>query len=377
MEHGKHFPQTMEMYMAYNTALTSMKIQQKQFQAKHYEHCWSTHGISPDIMKSNVLSHLKFPLGKETVPLFIRKQFLHCKDTPDRETDPFTPGNQFLQSHKNFTMETILQPFVDDETGLSTLGTCLQPFDNSTSMTSLKLSEKPIVSICMLTLTVGANPEWQPMNREEHSNKAFNSSELSGSICNKLDHPRKNTSQQEQNIRLTGQINIELVNDNQNLLLDLSDSWHHVETLPINSRHISNEHGVTVNTRIQAHHGSRYRNPVPDHLLPGLSTHYSTAISPRFEIIDTLWYMHMVPERPKKEAHIPPETSACVYSTTYWRTRQQTREAWRKMLNGNQHQPSPTMHPTHIGLSKRKVQYNPGCTNISTPPGYTNIQTPC
>ena len=38
-------------------------------------------------MKSNVPSHLKFQLGKETVPLFIRKQFLQGKDTPDRETE--------------------------------------------------------------------------------------------------------------------------------------------------------------------------------------------------------------------------------------------------------------------------------------------------
>ena len=53
--------------MANNTALTLMKTQQKQFQAKSYEHCRPTHGISPDIMKSNVLTHLKFPLGKETV----------------------------------------------------------------------------------------------------------------------------------------------------------------------------------------------------------------------------------------------------------------------------------------------------------------------
>ena len=98
MEHDKHFPQTMEMYMANNTALTLMKIQQQQFQAENYEYCWPIHGISPDIMKSNVLIHLKFPPGKETVPLFLRKQFLHGKNTPDRETDPFAPGNQFLQS---------------------------------------------------------------------------------------------------------------------------------------------------------------------------------------------------------------------------------------------------------------------------------------
>ena len=107
-------------------------------------------------MKSNVSSHLKFPPGKETVPLFLRKQFFHGNNTPDRETDPSAPGNQFLQSHKNFIMATNLQPFVDKETVLSTLGTSLQPL------------EKPLMNTCTLTLTfiMEANPKWQPMNRK-------------------------------------------------------------------------------------------------------------------------------------------------------------------------------------------------------------------
>ena len=110
-------------------------------------------------------------------------------------------------------------------------------------------------------------------------------------------------------------LTLSLLMINQNLLLDLSDSWHHVETLPIESTHIPNKHRVTATSRIQAHHGSRYRDPVPDLLLPGPTTHHSTAIYLRFEIMDTLWYMHTVPERPKKEAHIPPENlSMCLFN---------------------------------------------------------------
>ena len=122
-----------------------------------------------------------------------------------------------------------------------------------------------------MTFTLGANPKWQPMNREEHSNKAFNSSEPPGSTSNKQDQQRKNTSQQEQIIRPTGQINIELINDNQNLLLDPSDSWHHMEIPPIDSRHIPYEqshnqpqkyrHTTDPGTEIQYRSPSRTINP--------------------------------------------------------------------------------------------------------------------
>ena len=101
-------------------------------------------------MKRNVLSHLRFPPGKETVPPFPGKQFPQGKDTPGRETDPPLPGNQFLQGKKNFTLESNLKPFVDKETVPSTLGTSLNPFVNTCTLT--------------LTFTMETNPEWKSKN---------------------------------------------------------------------------------------------------------------------------------------------------------------------------------------------------------------------
>ena len=99
MEPDRHFPTSMEKYMDNNLTLTQEKIQHKP-----------THGISPDLQKSTVLSHIEFPLGMESMPSF--------------------PGNQFLQGKENSTLGTNLKPFVDTCTFTLTftLGTDQRPF---------------------------------------------------------------------------------------------------------------------------------------------------------------------------------------------------------------------------------------------------------
>ena len=124
-------------------------------------------------------------------------------------------------------LEINLKLFVDKDTVPSILGTSLKPFVNTCTLT--------------LTFAVGTNSEWKPMNRDSQKAKALNSSNTDspGSTSNELDHLRKNTSQQEQIIRLTGQINIVLINDKKNLLPDLLNKFQHREMLFIKSKHNS------------------------------------------------------------------------------------------------------------------------------------------
>ena len=119
MENARHFPTSMEMCMNDHLTLTPEKIQQKQFQGKTSEQCCSTHGISPDLWKSTVLSHVEFP--------------------PDIESMPSFPGNQFLQGKEKSTLGTKLKPFMD--TCTFTLGTDQQP--------SVDTDQKPFTNSCL------------------------------------------------------------------------------------------------------------------------------------------------------------------------------------------------------------------------------------
>ena len=65
MEHVRHFPTSMEMCMDDHLTLTPEKIQQKQFQYRTFEQCYSTHDISPDSEKNTVLSHTEFPWAQK------------------------------------------------------------------------------------------------------------------------------------------------------------------------------------------------------------------------------------------------------------------------------------------------------------------------
>ena len=71
MEHDRNFLAFMEKCMSNNLTLNSEKIQFKQSQVSFYGHCWSKHGITPDPKKIQVLSHMEFPLDKETMRSFL------------------------------------------------------------------------------------------------------------------------------------------------------------------------------------------------------------------------------------------------------------------------------------------------------------------
>ena len=100
VEHARHFPTSMEMYMGDHLTLITEKTQQQQFQVKTSEQSCSTHSISPDSQKNTVLRHAEFPPSMESVQIFL--------------------GNQFLQGKEKSTLRTKLKPFVD--TGTFTLG---------------------------------------------------------------------------------------------------------------------------------------------------------------------------------------------------------------------------------------------------------------
>ena len=57
--------------MSNNLTLNSERIQFKQSQVSFYGHCWSKHGISPDLKKIQALNHMKFPPDKETMKSFL------------------------------------------------------------------------------------------------------------------------------------------------------------------------------------------------------------------------------------------------------------------------------------------------------------------
>ena len=100
VEHAGHFPTYVEMYMDHGLTLTTEKIQQKQFQDKVCEQCCSTHSISPHSQKNTVRNHAEFPPGMESVPVFLRKQFLQGKEK-FVDTGTFTLGTIILINFLN------------------------------------------------------------------------------------------------------------------------------------------------------------------------------------------------------------------------------------------------------------------------------------
>ena len=71
MEHDRNFLAFMEKCMSNNLTLNLEKIQFKQSQVSFYGHCWSKHGITPDPKKIQALTHVEFPLDKETMRSFL------------------------------------------------------------------------------------------------------------------------------------------------------------------------------------------------------------------------------------------------------------------------------------------------------------------
>ena len=138
MEHIRHFPTSMEMCMDDHHTLTTEKTQQKQSQGKASEQCCSTHSISLDSQKNNVLSHAEFPSSMESMP--------------------FSPGNQ---GKEKSTLGTKLKPFVD--TCTVTLDTDQKPCTSSKDthkkgrmtatigMTGITLRTVNMITTCILT----------------------------------------------------------------------------------------------------------------------------------------------------------------------------------------------------------------------------------
>ena len=71
MEHDRNFLAFMEKCMSNNLTPNSEKIQFKQSQVSFYGDCWSKHRISPDPKKIQALTHMEFPVDKETMWSFL------------------------------------------------------------------------------------------------------------------------------------------------------------------------------------------------------------------------------------------------------------------------------------------------------------------
>ena len=112
MEHIGHFPTSMEMCMDDCLTLTTEKIQQKQFQAKPL-----SKAVQHNISQNTVHSHVEFPPGMESIPIFLGNQFMQGNEKftlLSMEDMPSFPGKQFLQGKEKFV-----------DTGTFTLGTII------------------------------------------------------------------------------------------------------------------------------------------------------------------------------------------------------------------------------------------------------------
>ena len=97
MEHARHFPIPMEMYMDNHLTLNTEKTQRQHFQDKTSEQSCSTH--SPQ-KKNTVLSHAEFPPGMENTANFLGNQFLQGKEK-FMDTGTFTLGTIILSNFLN------------------------------------------------------------------------------------------------------------------------------------------------------------------------------------------------------------------------------------------------------------------------------------
>ena len=94
VEHARHFPTHMEMYMDDHLTQTTERTQQQHLQDKTSEQSCSTHSILPDF----TFSHAEFPPGMENTPVFPGNQFLQGKEK-NMDTGTFTLGNIILNRY--------------------------------------------------------------------------------------------------------------------------------------------------------------------------------------------------------------------------------------------------------------------------------------
>ena len=194
MEDIGHFPISMEICMDNRLTLTTEKTQQKPFQGKAYEQCCSTHSISPHSQKNTVLSHAEFPPNMESMPSFLR--------------------NQFLQGKEKTILGTKLKPFVDTCASTSSKDTHKKGRMTATiGMTDITPRTVNMVTTCIL---MSVHPQ--------------------DSFSNKLDQLRKSIVQGNQLKRLSHYTNTGFPCDKKSLPTDLHKLWNHRETLSIESR---------------------------------------------------------------------------------------------------------------------------------------------
>ena len=194
MEDIGHFPISMEICMDNRLTLTTEKTQQKPFQGKAYEQCCSTHSISPHSQKNTVLSHPEFPPNMESMPSFLR--------------------NQFLQGKEKTILGTKLKPFVDTCASTSSKDTHKKGRMTATiGMTDITPRTVNMVTTCIL---MSVHPQ--------------------DSFSNKLDQLRKSIVQGNQLKRLSHYTNTGFPCDKKSLPTDLHKLWNHRETLSIESR---------------------------------------------------------------------------------------------------------------------------------------------
>ena len=252
MEHDRNFLAFMEKCMDDCLTLTTEKTQQKQFQGKTSEKCYSTHRISPDSQKNTALSHAEFPPGMESMPSFPGNQFLQGKEKStltDIENMPSLPGNQFLQRKEKSTLGTKLKPFVD--TCTFTLGTDQQPFvdtDQKPSTSSKDTHKKGrMTAMIGMAAMIGITLIITLRTVNMITTHILMSVQSQDSFSNKLDQLRKSTAQDNQLTRLSHYITTGFPCDKKNLLTDLQEFWNHREALSIESRIIAMMN-ITMNT---------------------------------------------------------------------------------------------------------------------------------
>ena len=265
VEHARHFPTSIEMYMDDRFTLTTEKIQQKQFQDKTSEQSCSTHSISPHSQKNTVCNHVEFPPGMESIPIFPGKQFLQGKEK-FVDTGTFSLGTiiliNFLNRHSalsTLTHQTTEPERVHQENlkKMETSDMKALPYFNANAKTTLQTdaSKKgPGASLIQKGKDIPVTDTFSrvtPMNSEDDiqlpirkanmiithtSTHILMSVQPQDSLSNKLDQLGKSTAQGNQLTRLSNYINTGFPCDKKSLPTDLYKCWNHRETLSIESR---------------------------------------------------------------------------------------------------------------------------------------------
>ena len=264
--------------------LITEKTQQQQFQARTSGQSCSTCSISPHSQKNTVHSHIEFPPGMESIPIFLGNQFLQGNEKftlLSMEDMPSFTGNQFLQGKEKITLIDTgtftlgMINFLNRYSALSTL--TYQENFHQMNMEISNMKEPPYLNVNdETTLQMDASKKGPgasliqkgkdipvtdtfsqvtPMNPEDDiqlpirkanmitthilthiSTRILMSVQPQDSFSKKLNHLRKSTAQGNQLTRLSHYTSTGFPCDKKDLPTDLHESWNHRETLSIESR---------------------------------------------------------------------------------------------------------------------------------------------